>query len=81
MPSPSKEAPCHHDHVMAAVNPVPDPIDELIEQLLVEPGFAAEIDAIEAELAHGKVSPRPGSHNEARRIVGLPDLPTDDPRL
>ena len=66
---------------MAAINPVPDPIDEMVEQLLADPELAAQIDAIEADLGSPDRAPEPGSHNEARRIAGLPPLPAPDPRL
>lgn len=66
---------------MAAVNPVPDPLDEMIEHLLADPALAADIDVIEAELAGPLLHRQPGSHNEARRIAGLPPLPATDPRL
>lgn len=66
---------------MAAVNPVPDPLDDMVEELLADPRLAAEIDDIEADLAKADRRPERGSHNEACRIAGLPPLPATDPRL
>ena len=66
---------------MAAVNPILDPMDEIVEQVLADPELAAEIDGIEVELATQDVAAHPGSHNAARVIAGLPPLDDTNPRL
>ena len=65
---------------MAVSDPTPDPIDEDIALVLADPHWRARLDESAARAARGETTAQPGSHNEARRIVGLPPLPADDPR-
>lgn len=66
---------------MAATRPEPvDPVDEELAQLLRDPEVRARLE----EFVRRRGEQRLGkgvSHNEARRVVGLPPLPDDDPRL
>jgi hypothetical protein len=57
-----------------------DPVDEELEQLLRHPKVRERLDDFERRRREGKLGAGV-SHNEARRIVGLPPLPEDDPRL
>ena len=65
----------------ALSDPTPDRIDRHIELLLADPEGRARFDESAARHARGETAAQPRSHNEARRIVGLPPLPDDDPRL
>lgn len=64
-----------------ATRPEPvDPVDEELAALLRDPKVRRRLVDFERRRQEG----RPGagvSHNEARRVVGLPPLPPDDPRL
>jgi hypothetical protein len=57
-----------------ATNPVPDPIEEEAESAFADPVTRQRIERFNARLRRGEL-PRGRSHNEARRIVGLPPLP------
>lgn len=70
-----------YDVIMAAAHPEPvDPVDEELAELLRNPEVRKRLDDFEKLRLEGKLGPG-RSHNEARRIVGLPPLPDDDPRL
>jgi hypothetical protein len=71
----------YDDLGMALSDLTPDPIDRDIELLLADPGWRARLDESEARHARGETAAQPRSHNEARRIVGLPPLSDDDPNL
>jgi hypothetical protein len=66
---------------MAAVTPSPDeprdPIDEELQALLRHPEVRERLDDYERRRREGRLGPGV-SHNEARRIVGLPPLPEYD---
>jgi hypothetical protein len=64
---------------MALRDPAPDPIDRDIELLLADPEIRASLEESEARAARGETTRH--SHNDARRIAGLPPLPDGDPRL
>lgn len=64
-----------------AVHPEPtDPVDQELADLLQNPAVRGRLDEFERRRRDGERG-KPGSHNEARRIVGLPPLPDSDPRL
>lgn len=56
---------------------VEDPIHEEVRRVLADPDVRAALDAWEDRVRRGDF-PAPVSHNEARRIVGLPPLPDWD---
>jgi hypothetical protein len=66
---------------MAAVTPSSneprDPIDEELAALLRHPEVRKRLDEFEQLRREGRLGPGV-SHNEARRIVGLPPLPEFD---
>ena len=65
----------------AAKHPEPvDPVDEELAELLRHPAVRERLDDLERRRREGLLG-EGGSHNEARRIVGLPPLPDDDPRI
>ena len=62
---------------------VPEPIDPIEEELglvLQDPDVRESLDDFERRLREGHLE-EGRSHNEARKIVGLPPLPPDDPWL
>ena len=66
---------------MAAAHPEPvDPVDEELAELLRNPTVRHRLDEFEQREREGQLG-EGRSHNEARRIVGLPPLPDDDPRV
>ena len=66
---------------MAAAHPDPvDPVDEELAELLRNPEVRKRLDEFERRRRDGQLG-EGISHNEARRAVGLPPLPDDDPRL
>jgi hypothetical protein len=66
---------------MAAAHPEPvDPVDEELAELLRDPEVRTRLEEFERRRGERKVG-KGVSHNEARRVVGLPPLPADDPRL
>jgi hypothetical protein len=70
-----------YDARMAVVKPEPvDPVDEELAELLDNPAVRERLDDFERRRGDGELG-KAASHNEARRIVGLPPLPDDDPRL
>ena len=54
-----------------ATNPAHDRIDEEIEALLGDSEVRTSLEEFEADLQAGKLEPG-HSHDDARRIVGLP---------
>jgi hypothetical protein len=70
-----------YDGQVSTAQPEPvDPVDEELEQLLRDPKVRERLDDYERRRRDGNLG-EARSHNEARRIVGLPPLPDDDPRL
>jgi hypothetical protein len=70
-----------YDGSVSTAQPEPvDPVDEELDQLLRHPKVRERLDDFERRRREGKLG-EGRSHNEARRIVGLPPLPDDDPRL
>lgn len=66
---------------MAATHPEPvDPVDEELAQLLRDPAVRMRLEEFERRRGENQLG-KAVSHNEARRVVGLPPLPDDDPRL
>ena len=66
---------------MAATHPEPvDPVDEELAELLRDPAVRTRLEEFERRRGHHQLG-KAVSHNEARRVVGLPPLPDDDPRL
>ena len=66
---------------MAAAHPEPaDPVDDDLAQVLRDPDVRESLEEFERRRREGELE-EGISHNEARRIVGLPPLPPDDPRL
>lgn len=57
-----------------AANEIEDPIHEEVRLVMADPRVKARLDAWEERKRRGEFLPRV-SHNEARRIVGLPPLP------
>jgi hypothetical protein len=56
---------------------VPDPIDEEIRELLKDPVLRQDLERWE-KLTDDERRASLRSHNEARRLVGLPPLPEYD---
>lgn len=66
---------------MAATHPEPvDPVDEELAELLRDPEVRLRLEEFERRRGADQLG-KGRSHNEARRIAGLPPLPDDDPRL
>ena len=66
---------------MAATHPEPvDPVDEELAELLRDPQVRGRLEEFERRRREQQLG-KGVSHNEARRVVGLPPLPDDDPRL
>lgn len=66
---------------MAATHPEPaDPVDEELAELLRDPEVRRRLEEFERRRDERQLE-KGASHNEARRVVGLPPLPDDDPRL
>ena len=66
---------------MAATHPEPvDPVDEELAELLRAPAVRTRLKEFERRRGRHQLG-KAVSHNEARRIVGLPPLPDHDPRL
>lgn len=66
---------------MAATDPEPvDPVDEELAQLLRDPAVRMRLEEFERRPSENQFG-KAVSHSEARRVVGLPPLPDDDPRL
>jgi len=66
---------------MAATHPEPvDPVDEELAELLRDPEVRRRLEEFERRREEQRLG-KGVSHNEARRVVGLPPLPDDDPRL
>lgn len=66
---------------MAATHPEPiDPVDEELAELLRDPEVRTRLEEFERGRSEHELG-KGVTHNEARRVVGLPPLPDDDPRL
>ncbi len=66
---------------MASAKPEPtDPVDAELEELLCNPKVRERLDDFERRRREGNLG-EAVSHHEARRIVGLPPLADDDPRV
>jgi hypothetical protein len=65
---------------MVAQQDPTDPVDEELDRLLAHPEVRERLDAYERVVRAGR-PPHTVSHNEARKVVGLPLLPDDDPRV
>ncbi|MFZ0217660.1 MAG: hypothetical protein WAM30_17160 [Candidatus Dormiibacterota bacterium] len=55
-------------------NEAEDPIHEEVRRVMADPRVRARLDEAEERDCNGERLPRV-SHNEARRMVGLPPLP------
>ena len=66
---------------MAPTHPEPvDPVDEELAELLRDPEVRRRLEEFERRRDEQRLG-KGVSHNEARRVVGLPPLPDHDPRL
>lgn len=72
---------CAYHARMAATHPEPvDPVDEELAELLRDPEVRRRLEEFERRREEQRLG-KGVSHNEARRVVGLPALPDDNPRL
>lgn len=60
-----------------ATDPVPDPIDEEIRQVLADPDVQASLETYRSRRDRGE-GPAESNDEDARRIVGLPPSATSE---
>ena len=70
----------YHGHMAASKPEQVDPVDEELAELLRDPDVRMRLEEFERRRGEHQLG-KGVSHNEARRIVGLPPLPANDPRL